>query len=491
MSTIMREIISASNVIEKHIDLTVEDEKYLLDTVSSINTKVLYNSKIHGLYHSEKVFLFCYLIAKDENLNEVERQIITDAALYHDIGRINDYEDSIHGYCSANRIEDVVNNPIYEDKENLKILKAIVDGHSVSDKRRDRFIEDYEIIEVDRYYKLYDILKDADALDRKRFFDYSNAHLDKRYLRTNISKDLVKLSEEINNIYKSEIIGVKNKLPEPEVGTYECFHSVGFDFFKIGSVLKNGILSKGEMKKLGINKTTNFEGGNLNDYVSVVDARLIDKGGTAYSTFITNGVSFVCDVDKLYSSDEKYSKSYCIEKGIPYNKSLHKDEKYVYSKIEPQNIKHIFLSDEIINKDVRELIYIYNSLSYEILSNRINHYITNVSDVFSPNTNEINKLLDEYKKALEDYFILDVIEKSKIKKQFIKKLESYRIKINSIIQEWIYLKYIYELDRNYGDVITVDDVVSLELQKLDLNYEKTKTDKGYLISYQKLKTKIR
>ena len=191
MSTIMREIISAGNIIEKHIDLTVEDEKYLLDTVSSINTKVLYNSKIHGLYHSEKVFLFCYLIAKDEKLNEVERQIITDAALYHDIGRINDYEDSIHGYCSANRIEDVVNNSIYEDKENLKILKAIVDGHSVSDKRRDRFIEDYEIIEVDRYYKLYDILKDADALDRKRFFDYSNSHLDERYLRTNISKDLV------------------------------------------------------------------------------------------------------------------------------------------------------------------------------------------------------------------------------------------------------------------------------------------------------------
>ena len=85
--------------------------------------------------------------------------IITDAALYHDIGRINDYEDSLHGYCSANRIDTVVKHPIYKDIENLNILKAIMDGHSVSDERRDRFIDDYEITDVERYYKLYDILK--------------------------------------------------------------------------------------------------------------------------------------------------------------------------------------------------------------------------------------------------------------------------------------------------------------------------------------------
>ena len=153
--------------------------------------------------------------------------------------------------------------------------------------------------------------------------------------------------------------------------------------FKLASVLEHGILSKQEMQKLDIEGVSNFEGGNLDDYVSVVDGRLINKGGTAFPTFVMNGISFVCEVDKLYSSDEKNTQSYCIEHGIPYNKSLHDDEKYVYSRIDSDQINHIFLSNKVCNKDVREGLYIYNSLSFSILKDRINHYINNISDVIN------------------------------------------------------------------------------------------------------------
>ncbi|MFA5603676.1 MAG: HD domain-containing protein [Bacilli bacterium] len=492
MSTIIQEIVKSDyNIVNKYIDLTIEEQQKITEILSSIKTNYLYDSKIHGLYHSEKVFLFAYIIAKAENLNPVDLQIITDAALYHDIGRINDCEDTLHGLCSANRVGNVINNDIYKDKENLNILKAIIDGHSVNDSRRDCFIEDYEIKESDRYYKLYNILKDADALDRNRFYSYNDCFLDERYLRTDMSKKLIVLSKEINDFYKEKLKETKNCLATPEVGEFQCFHSIGFDFFKIVSVLNNGILCKSEMEKRGINNTANFEGGNLDNYVSVVDARLINKGGTAFESFILNGISFICNVNELYSSDSKYSQSYCIENGLPYNKSFHDDEKYVKSIISPKNIENIFLSNNCLGKDVRGLMYIYNSLSYEILFDRVNHYYTNVSDLFIPDMTEMNTFLIIYKTILEDYYLLDYNQKRKAEKQLVKELEDCRININSILQTWVYKKYQIELGRDAKESITVEDIVSFELNKLGIDYSNTKTEHGNIISCNNVKTKTK
>lgn len=492
MSTIIQEIVKPDyNIVNKHIDLTIEDIEKINRALSSIKTGSLYDSKIHGLYHSEKVFLFAYIIAKDEKLDPVDLQIITDAALYHDIGRINDCEDTLHGLCSANKVSSIINNPIYKDGENLNLLKAIIDGHSVNDNRRDYFIEDYEITEKDRYYKLYNILKDADALDRNRFYSYSDCFLDERYLRTDMSKKLIGLSKEINDLYKEKMKENSTSLAKPETGYFQCFHSIGFDFFKIASVLNNGILCKSEMEKRGINNAANFEGGNLENYISVVDARLINKGGTAFETFILNGISFICNVDELYSSDSKNTQSYCIENGLPYNKSFHDDEKYVKSAISSTRIEHIFISNNCLNKDVRELMYIYNSLSYDILFDRVNHYYNNVATTFEPDMTEMNVFLLTYKHILEDYYLLDYNQKRQVEKQLIKELEDCRININAILQGWIYKKYRLELGRSNSEIITVEDIVSLELKKLGIDYSNTKTEHGSIILCKNVKTKTK
>ncbi|MDD4547480.1 MAG: hypothetical protein PHI05_01890 [Bacilli bacterium] len=492
MSTIIQEIVKSDyNIVNKYIDLTIEDIEKINKTLSSVKTGSLYNSKIHGLYHSEKVFLFAYIIAKDENLDPVDLQIITDAALYHDVGRINDCEDTLHGLCSANRIESVINNPIYKNHENLNILKAIIDGHSVNDSRRDCFIEDYEVKEKERYYKLYNILKDADALDRHRFYSYNDCFLDERYLRTDMSKKLIGLSKEINDLYKLKMKENSTSVAKPEMGNFKCFHSIGFDFFKIASVLNNGILCKAEMEKRGINNTANFEGGNLENYISVVDARLINKGGTAFESFILNGISFICNVDELYSSDSKNTQSYCIEHGLPYNKSFHDDEKYVKSQIPSKKIEHIFISNNCLNTDVRKLMYIYNSLSYDILVDRVNHYYNNVSTIFKPDMTEMNTYLLTYKLILEDYFLLDYNQKRQVEKQLIKELEDCRININAILQSWIYKKYQLELGLSNKESITVEDVVSFELNKLGIDYSNVKTEHGSIIDCKNIKTKTK
>lgn len=450
--------------------------------LSNVRWDKLYDSKIHGKYHSKKVFLFSYLIAKVNNFNEDDLTIISDAAIYHDMGRINDYEETLHGYASTLKVEEVLTSDIYKDGENLQHLMAIIEAHSVSDERRDFFYNMHDLTEHERYIRLYNVLKDADALDRYRFYETCNAFLDERFLRTEASKKLIDFSKQINEIYKNEITNNINKNIENDSNEKcSCFHSIGFDFFKINSILENGILSKKEMKKMGIEGTSNFQGGNLDDYISVVDANLIDSNGSAFKTFIMNGVSFICNVNKLYSSNNNHTKSYCIEHGLPYNHSFHEDEKYVRGKIPKDNITCVYIPNSQRNRDIRELSYIYNSLSYENFYNRIKHYYDNVPQNARTNLNKLDNLLEQYKIAIEKYMFLDGMGRYREEKNITNKLENLRSSINIIIQEWLYNNYANELGINDNSSITVEDVVVHEINKLDYDSRIEKNKSGIVI----------
>lgn len=93
------------NIINDFIDngfldfyLDEKQKNFFREIVKNINKGKLYNSMFHGLHHSQKVLLFAYLIGLQENLDEVDMQIIVDAAVYHDIGRTDDSNDSFHGF---------------------------------------------------------------------------------------------------------------------------------------------------------------------------------------------------------------------------------------------------------------------------------------------------------------------------------------------------------------------------------------------------------
>lgn len=471
-----KDLIANFNVVET-------DFKNFEQIIKNIQWNKLYDSKMHGEYHSKKVLLFSYLIAKANNFNEEDLKIICDAAIYHDMGRINDYEDSIYGYASAIRVEQVINDEIYNNNENLNLLKAIIDGHSVTDERRDSFYDYYDLLDKERFIKLYNVLKDADALDRCRFYEAENMYLDESFLRMDISKKLIPFSKKINEIYKKKIVKSNLKSKKEAIYTTEthgCFHSVGFDFFKIKSVLQKGILSKANAKKEGLVGVSNFLGGNLDNYVSVVDASLISNKGSAFNTFIQNGVSFICEVDKLYKADSNWTKSYCIEQGLPYNQSFHEDELYVLDKINPENIISIYLSKDIKNKDIRDLNYIYNSLSFKHFYERVNYYYKNVSKNININLDAVKKLLIYYKKVIDKYIRLDGSERIQQRKKITIQLEKIRVEINKIIQFWIYSNYAFELNVTDDSKITVDDVVQHELNKL-MNKELPKNESKTII----------
>ena len=64
--------------------------------------------------------LFGYLLGIHENLSSEEFEILTDAAMYHDVGRMDDYEDEFHGYASALKLERILGSkPIYQNHENM------------------------------------------------------------------------------------------------------------------------------------------------------------------------------------------------------------------------------------------------------------------------------------------------------------------------------------------------------------------------------------
>lgn len=162
----------------------------IIDELAGDNfkTQYLYKSSIHGIKHNERVAFFVGAIAYYENIPKDYWRILFDAAKYHDIGRIDDSIDADHGVRSADMI---VENKIvdYENPEDLEILRYIVTYHSINDELALQAVNNYNIVDVEKAKTLYNILKDADALDRVRVNS-----LNPKYLRTESAKSMVDLA---------------------------------------------------------------------------------------------------------------------------------------------------------------------------------------------------------------------------------------------------------------------------------------------------------
>ena len=128
-----------------------------------------------------------------------------DACKYHDVGRVNDLYDEKHGLRSAKKIDQIVDSDIYNDLENLNLLKSIIEYHSIPDKEIDKIIKKYKLTNIDRFILLSNILKDSDGLDRVRLSINSRkfCDLNPKYLRCDESFKLVKISHILNCMCKS------------------------------------------------------------------------------------------------------------------------------------------------------------------------------------------------------------------------------------------------------------------------------------------------
>lgn len=146
------------------------------------------DSSEHGQLHSARVLFLALTIvqAGKIKLNQTEMRQLLTAIAFHDIGRSNEDADDDHGKASRR---------IYEKIEGGNIepsISFLIKYHCLNDQLASEYLETADSIRAKkRTWLLYQILKDADALDRVRFGIYE---LDVNQLRLPISHKLVPLA---------------------------------------------------------------------------------------------------------------------------------------------------------------------------------------------------------------------------------------------------------------------------------------------------------
>lgn len=156
------------------------------DLLKLIDDRLFHNPRgIHGVDHTKRVLFLSLMIASHLNeFNKFNQNMIYSigyAAIYHDIGRSNDYVDLSHGSKSWDKVQEL--NLLQNKKLNYKeiqFIKEAIIGHS----KPDESIHSNNII--------YKVLKDADGLDRIRINDFNS-----KFLRLDVSRSLIDISSYI------------------------------------------------------------------------------------------------------------------------------------------------------------------------------------------------------------------------------------------------------------------------------------------------------
>lgn len=149
---------------------------------------------IHGLGHTKRVLFLAELLAALENLAEPDRDIISIASVYHDIGRTHDGVDQEHGYASFDKVERMSLIRM-ENHEDYATVRYITETHCINDHHAFTLVEKYALEDRERGRRLLRFFKDADGLDRVRIND-----LNPEMLRLEASKGLVRVAKELFNL---------------------------------------------------------------------------------------------------------------------------------------------------------------------------------------------------------------------------------------------------------------------------------------------------
>ncbi len=148
-------------------------------------------SEFHTVAHCERVLLFALVIAERKGLSGAQRETLAKAAVFHDSRRLDDWYDVGHGRRAADYYREYCG---LHGMEFDPVCFEIMAWH-------DRHDED-GLAEIRRKFPgredaclLYQVFKDADALDR---FRLGPGGLDVRYLRTSEARELYGFAKKVS-----------------------------------------------------------------------------------------------------------------------------------------------------------------------------------------------------------------------------------------------------------------------------------------------------
>lgn len=194
MKVPQKEIDGLSSVVK---DMFLQWRDFLYDRVS-FNMP---DSRIHAAGHCERVLLYALIIGYE--IFGDNRHVLTalaHAAVFHDTRRQDDYLDTGHGARAAVYYRQFCDAA--PDIDFMPEAQLMMKYHDIDDMRGKVGIKHDFQGPLPRMFKLYDIFKDADALDRWRLGDDG---LDPEFLRTEQAKGMVEYSHRIVNETMSPI----------------------------------------------------------------------------------------------------------------------------------------------------------------------------------------------------------------------------------------------------------------------------------------------
>jgi hypothetical protein len=152
--------------------------------------KELYLEGIHDIGHAYRVLLLVNELAALEKLDKRQWQWLQFCAIFHDIGRIDNGADCLHGKRTVLILK---HNDFWglPDFNNLTI-HFIIANHCVDDSRFNKALNSYNIDDKKEATYLLRLFKDADNLDRFRIGDFDPA-----YLRNKSSRNLVRKAAQL------------------------------------------------------------------------------------------------------------------------------------------------------------------------------------------------------------------------------------------------------------------------------------------------------
>lgn len=198
-SQTLEKILNTDNPVLRVEIEKVKNNPVFQEVIKDIKEQFFLDDRTHGLLHNERVAIYACIIGINEGLSADELRMVLEASLYHDIGR--GFGNNNHGRVTAQLIDKNREYifPNYNDNQ-ISIIKALCNGHSVDDDKYEEIAEEYGIRDVDNFKKLLDVVKDADAIDRVRL--KRNGSLDESFLRTSTSKSYIDFAKELVNEYE-------------------------------------------------------------------------------------------------------------------------------------------------------------------------------------------------------------------------------------------------------------------------------------------------
>lgn len=158
--------------------------------LNQMDTTLFHNPDgIHGFLHMKRVLLHTLTLSYKYDIPTEDTLILIYTAMYHDIGRVHDDTDNLHGINSWIKAEkhDLIH---LKRKDDMLTAKFIIQHHNIDDAHAKVELSKSAIVDKNRAWKLYLLFCDADSLDRVRLGD-----LDIQQLRLEESPKLLMFAQ--------------------------------------------------------------------------------------------------------------------------------------------------------------------------------------------------------------------------------------------------------------------------------------------------------